>query len=108
LLTILLVNAYTSRRYEFASDQKAAEFTQNPQAVIRALAALYKKSKTPVTCGRIVELFESHPSLIHRVQAIAKISDLPSDKASEFLSRIDPPSGVTLPASLVPPDAQQP
>ncbi|HEY6350283.1 MAG TPA: M48 family metalloprotease [Candidatus Angelobacter sp.] len=86
LLAILLVNSYTSRRYEYACDQKAAEFTQSPQSMIRALVALYKKTNSPVTCGRIVELFNSHPSLVHRVQAIAKVSGLPPDKVSEFMS----------------------
>jgi len=88
LLAILLVNSYISRRYEYACDQKAAEFTRSPQSVIRALVALYKKTKSPVTCGRIVELFRSHPTLVHRVQAIAEVSELPPDKVSELLSRI--------------------
>jgi STE24 endopeptidase len=101
LIAILLVNSYTTRRYEYACDQKAAEFTQNPQSVIRALVALYKKTNSPVTCRRIVELFESHPSLIHRVEAIAEVSGLPSDKVSELLSSIEPVFGVNPPASLV-------
>jgi Zn-dependent protease with chaperone function len=88
LIAILLVNSYTSRRCEYACDQKATEFTQNPQSTIRALVALYKKTNSSVTCSRFIELFESHPSLVHRVQAIAEVSGLPPDKVSEFLLRI--------------------
>lgn len=87
LLAIVLVNSYTSRRFEYACDQKAAEFTQSPQSVIRALVVLYKKTNSPETYHRIIELFRSHPSLVHRVQAIAKASGLPAHKVSEFLSR---------------------
>lgn len=87
LLAIVLVNSYTSRRFEYACDQKAAEFTQSPQSVIRALVVLYKKTNSPETYDRIIELFRSHPSLVHRVQAIAKASGLPTHKVSEFLSR---------------------
>ena len=107
LIAILLVSSYTSRHYEYACDQKAAEFTQNPQSVIRALVALYKKTNSPVTCGRITELFESHPSLLHRAQAIAELSGLPPDKVSAFLSRIDPALGVMPSTSLVGPATQQ-
>lgn len=107
LIAILLVNSYTSRRYEYACDQKAAEFTQNPQSVIRALVALYKKTNSLVTCSRIVELFESHPSLIHRVEAIAEFSGLPSEKVSELLSHIEPAFGAMPPASLVAPAPNQ-
>ncbi len=103
LIAILLVNSYTSRRYEYACDQKAAEFKQNPQSVIRALVALYKKTNSLVTCSRIVELFESHPSLIHRVEAIAEFSGLHSEKVSELLSHIEPAFGAMPPASLVAP-----
>jgi STE24 endopeptidase len=92
LLTILLANAYASRHYEYACDQKAVEFTQRPQSVIRALVALYEKTNSPATSRRMVELFESHPSLAHRVQAIAKVAELPSEKVSEFLSRVEPVS----------------
>jgi len=40
----------------------------------------------------MVELFESHPSLAHRVQAIADAAELPWEKVSEFLSRVEPVS----------------
>jgi Zn-dependent protease with chaperone function len=107
LIATLLVNSYTSRHYEYACDQKAAEFTQNPQSVIRALVAMCKKTNSSVSCSRIVELFESHPSLIHRVEAIAEVSGLPSDKVSELLSSIEPVFGVRPPTSLVAPGSDQ-
>jgi Zn-dependent protease with chaperone function len=92
LIAILLVNAYASRRYEYACDQKAVEVTQSPQSVIRALVALYEKTNSPATSNRMVEPFESHPSLAHRIQAIAKAAELPSEKVSEFLSSVQPVS----------------
>jgi Zn-dependent protease with chaperone function len=58
--------------------------------VIRALVALYEKTNSPARSNRIVELFESHPSLAHRVQAIADAAELPWEKVSEFLSRVEP------------------
>ena len=87
LITMLLANCCASRHYEYECDRKAVEFTRSPQSMVRALVALYEKTNSAAKSSRIVELFDSHPSLAHRVQAIAKAAGLPSEDVSELLSR---------------------
>ena len=89
LIAMLLGNGYTSRLFEYACDRKAVEFTRSPQSVIRALVALYEKTNSSAKSSRLVEVFESHPTLEHRVQAIANAAGLSIEDVSEFLSRVD-------------------
>jgi Zn-dependent protease with chaperone function len=85
LLAVLLFNYYVSRRFEYACDRKAVEFTNSPEAEIRALVAMYEKTNAPTDCGRFLELFMTHPSLIHRVEAVAQQAGISPAQLSEFL-----------------------
>jgi Zn-dependent protease with chaperone function len=85
LLAVLLSNYYVCRRFEFASDRKAVEYTNSPAAEIRALVAMYEKTNAPMDCGRLVELFMTHPSLIHRAEALAQQAGISPAQLSEFL-----------------------
>jgi len=89
LPAVLLSHYYVSRRFEYACDQKAAEFTSSPESVIRALAAIYQKTNSPIDCGRFLEAFSSHPSLLRRVRAIATASSISEAQLSKLLPRSD-------------------
>lgn len=85
LIAVLLIYYYLSRRFEYMCDIKAAELTRSPEAVIRALGALYQKTSSPVTSPRLVEIFDTHPSLQHRIEAIARESGMSAAQVSRYL-----------------------
>jgi Zn-dependent protease with chaperone function len=76
---------YSSRRAEFEADREAVLYTGDPETAIRALANLYRSSSVPVTCSKLSELFQTHPSLIRRVLAIARVGELSSDRTAKGL-----------------------
>jgi Zn-dependent protease with chaperone function len=87
LLAPLLTLYFVSRRFEYAADRGSVEFTADPAAAIQALANLHRMTDTPIDCGRIVELFQTHPGLLRRAAAIASVCNLPSDRVEEILGR---------------------
>jgi Zn-dependent protease with chaperone function len=48
---------FLSRRFEYAADREALDFTGDPETAIRALAVLYHVSDAPTRCDRFTELF---------------------------------------------------
>lgn len=87
LLAPSLTSYFVSRRFEYEADRGSVEFTADPAAAIQALANLHRMTDTPIDCGRIVELFQTHPALLHRVSAIASVCRVPSDRVEELLER---------------------
>jgi Zn-dependent protease with chaperone function len=78
---------FVSRKFEYAADRSSVEFTSDPESAIRALANLQRVTGTPVDCGRIVELFQTHPALSRRAAAIASLGSVPSGRVEEILGR---------------------
>jgi Zn-dependent protease with chaperone function len=76
---------YSSRRAEFEADREAVLYTGDPETAIRALANLYRSSGVPVNCSKLSELFQTHPSLIRRIVAIARAGELPNDRVAKVL-----------------------
>jgi Zn-dependent protease with chaperone function len=76
---------YSSRRAEFEADREAVLYTGDPETSIRALVNLYQTASVPVRCSKLNELFQTHPSLIRRVLAIAQVGELPNDRVSKLL-----------------------
>jgi hypothetical protein len=60
-------------------------FTGNPEAGMRALAALYVKTGTPIERNGFIELFMTHPNLLRRISAIACVGHIPETRVSEIL-----------------------
>jgi Zn-dependent protease with chaperone function len=87
LLVPSLALYFISRRFEYAADRGSVEYTSDPESAIRALENLYRLTSTPSDCGRIVELFQSHPALSRRAAAIASIGDVPSDRVNKVLGQ---------------------
>jgi hypothetical protein len=54
---------------------------------MRALVAIYEKTNSPFDCGRFVEFFMTHPSLVHRVDTIAERVGISQPEVSRFLSQ---------------------
>jgi len=72
LFVPLLVIYCLSRYFEYSCDREAIGFTNDPESGLHALANLYRMTGSPVKCGRITELFMTHPSLTNRLEAIAR------------------------------------
>ena len=87
LLVPLLTVYFVSRRFEYAADRGSVEFTCDPESAIHALANLCRLTGTPIDCGRIVELFQTHPALSRRIAAIASLGSVRSDRVDEILGR---------------------
>jgi Zn-dependent protease with chaperone function len=85
LLGPLLMIYSISRHFEYSSDREALEFTNDPEAGLQALVSLYRMTGSPITCGRLVELFMTHPSLTNRLEAIARTAKIPASRVSEVL-----------------------
>jgi Zn-dependent protease with chaperone function len=86
LLAPLLTIYSISRYFEYSSDREAVAFTNDPEAGMRALANLYRTTGSPTKCNRLVELFMTHPSLVHRLEAIARSADIPAARATAVLA----------------------
>jgi Zn-dependent protease with chaperone function len=91
LLDVLVIAApvmlidFLSRRFEYAADREAVNFTGDPEVAVRALATLYEISDEPIGCSWFTELFLTHPSLRHRAQAIARTGPLADERVAEIL-----------------------
>lgn len=75
-----------SRRFEYEADRDSALFSGNPEAAIRALVALYRKTGTPMERNRFLDLFTTHPGLRRRAFAIARVSGIPDKRVAQILS----------------------
>jgi len=84
ILIPLLVFYSVSRRFEFAADRTALEFTGEGEIAIRALATLYFRSGVPANCNNFDEMFMTHPSLWRRIDAIARVGQVPIECVTSF------------------------
>jgi len=76
---------YFSRQFEYSADRVALEFTGEPEVAVRALINLHKVDEIPMQAARFSEFFMTHPSLAHRVEAIARIGQIPAQQLSAVL-----------------------
>jgi Zn-dependent protease with chaperone function len=80
VLIPLVVSYSFSRSCEYEADRIAVEVTNDPDSGIRAITRLYRVSDAPVRPGRLTELFQTHPSLFRRVEAIGRAASFPADR----------------------------
>jgi Zn-dependent protease with chaperone function len=76
---------YSSRRFEYSADGEAVDFTGDPETAIWALVNLRQSSELPAAFDRFTELFATHPTLEHRVHAIANDGSIPADRLRDLL-----------------------
>jgi Zn-dependent protease with chaperone function len=79
---------YLSRRFEYAADRVAVDFTGEPEIAIKALANLHTIHEVPAQYDRFTELFMTHPSLSERVQAIARAGQIPHERLSKIMNEV--------------------
>ncbi|HET9408912.1 MAG TPA: M48 family metalloprotease [Candidatus Sulfotelmatobacter sp.] len=100
LLDVLVVFApaltfyFMSRRFEYAADAAAVELTRNPETAIRALVNLHRYTEAPMDCGKITELFMTHPPLTRRARAIGEKAGVSPDRISEAIGENELTTGV--------------
>jgi Zn-dependent protease with chaperone function len=82
----LIAIYYFSRRFEYAADAFAVDFTGDPETAIRALVNLHKIHEVRAHSGKFTELFMTHPPLARRTAAIAKVGHVPADCLDRILS----------------------
>lgn len=97
LLVPVLSYSAMSRRFEYDADGDAVRFLGNPEAEIRSLAALYRKTGTPIERSNFLELFMTHPNFVNRISAVAKLGSLSSSRVSQILCEAGITDGVPLP-----------
>jgi Zn-dependent protease with chaperone function len=76
LLAPVLINRCVSRQFEYAADRAGLSLTQNLEMACRALENLHRVSQAPTTCGWVMELLMSHPSLDRRIRALEAVDAL--------------------------------
>ncbi len=81
----LAVIYYFSRQWEYSADRVAVEFTGAPEVAIRGLMNLHKVDEVPMQAVKFSEFFMTHPSLERRVEAIARIAQMPAQQLSRIL-----------------------
>jgi len=81
----LIAIYYLSRRFEYAADAFAVDFTSDPEAAIRALVNLHKIHEVPAQSDGFSELFMTHPPLARRTAAIAKVGRVPAERLDRIL-----------------------
>src|SRR5580704_6413781 len=81
----LAVIYYFSRQWEYSADRVAVEFTGAPEVAIRGLMNLHKAEEVPMQRAKFSEFFMTHPSLTRRVDAIARIGQIPAQELSRIL-----------------------
>jgi Zn-dependent protease with chaperone function len=94
----LLVMYGVSRRFEYEADRDSALLTGNPEAAIRALIALYRKTGTPIERNRFLDLYTTHPGLRRRAFAIARVSGIVDRRIDQMLSGATLSADVLLPS----------
>lgn len=85
IIVPLLAIYYSSRRFEYAADAEAVDFTGEPETAIRALTNLHRIHEVPARCDWFTELFMTHPSLTQRIEAIAKAGQIPAERLKVIL-----------------------
>jgi len=85
LFVPLLAIYCLSRYFEYSCDREAIGFTNDPESGLHALVNLYRMTGAPVNCGRLVELFMTHPSLSNRLEALTRAGDIPVSRVSAIL-----------------------
>ena len=76
---------YFSRRFEYSADRAEVEFTGEPEIAIRSLLSLYKAGEVSMHHSSFSDFFMDHPSLASRLNAIARIGQIPAEQLRNVL-----------------------
>jgi len=81
----LLFLYYLSRRFEYAADHEAVDFTGEPEVAIKALRKLHRFQETLDWFDGFSELFHTHPPFLKRARAIARMGRISEERLSEIM-----------------------
>ncbi len=81
----ILTFYFLSRRFEYAADAAGVELTRDPEAAIHALVNLHRITEAPMHCGKLTELFMTHPALTRRARAIGEKGGISPDRTREAI-----------------------
>ncbi|UWZ84710.1 M48 family metalloprotease [Occallatibacter riparius] len=86
LYIIGLVLYYLQSRYfEHVADAGALQLSGDPEAVITALLKLARLNLLPVQWDRVTGSLMTHPSMLRRVERLAKIGQVPPERLQELM-----------------------
>lgn len=85
-----LVFNFFSRHFEYQADRESAASAPNPEIEISSLAKLHCAAEMPFRVNALTEMFLTHPSLAHRVTAIAHRSGISETRLEELLAKAAP------------------
>jgi Zn-dependent protease with chaperone function len=83
----LVVLYFVSRSFEYSADGEAVEFTGDAETAIWAMVNLHDNRELPAAEDRFTELFTTHPTLEHRIQAIADCGRMPDARLIDILAK---------------------
>ena len=83
---VLLSFFLVSRRHERAADLAALAYTEDPEAQVTSLVRLTHLNWHPLRWGSWFERFITHPSTLHRAQAIARRAGILPDRLQQLLA----------------------
>ena len=81
----ILTFYFLSRRFEYAADAAGVELTRDPETAIHALVNLHRITEAPMHCGKLTELFMTHPALTRRARAIGEKGGISPDRTREAI-----------------------
>lgn len=87
--TPFLISYFFLRRFEYQADREAERASHNPEVEISSLIKLHRAAEVPFQFNVLTEMFLTHPSLRHRVAAIARGSNIPEDRVEEMLGKVE-------------------
>jgi Zn-dependent protease with chaperone function len=89
LVAPILAAEWNAKRNEYEADARAVEFTNDPEAAIRALGNLAKAAGIPKGPNWIADLFDAHPCPLYRAREIARVGHLPEERLADILREAD-------------------
>ena len=75
-----------ARRFERRADAEALQLTNDPEALIRALAKITTLNRVPLHWGRVQNTLITHPSTLQRVRILARQSGISDERLTQLLS----------------------
>jgi Zn-dependent protease with chaperone function len=88
LVILLFVPGFyvMTRQRERRADRAAVKLTGDAEGLIRAIAKVTTLNRMPIQWGRLQGKLLSHPSTLHRAQAMARQAGIPEERLTQILA----------------------
>ena len=91
ILAGLAVFHLVARRFERRADTAAVQLTNDPEALIRALAKITTLNRFPIHWGKLQGKLLTHPSTLQRARTLARQAEIPEERLTQILSSSEEP-----------------